>query len=481
MLRPRQPADGRFLGLPPIERWLIRNLEELVKGPVQSDLREMRRAALHVFEVALRSVDPGRAVKRSLRRDGDRLRVCELDFDLGEIDSLRLLAFGKASLAMAKAATEVLAPKEALVVVGQGEMAEESSFPAVEGGHPYPDEGSLRAGSLALQMAGRCGPADLFLVLVSGGGSAMLEQTDLPLSVLQEVSELVIRSGMDIKRLNTVRKHLSTVKGGQLARVAASEGGSVISLAISDVVGDSPSFIASGPTAPDETTFSDAKEALVSFGLWDVIPAIVRDRIDAGILGDLPETPKPGNPTFDRVHNVVIANNMRACRAAQEEARRMGFEPLILTCELQGEARDAGRVLAALALSVDEEGLPVGKPAAIIAGGETTVAVKGLGEGGRNQELALAAMPLLGGREIVLLSCGTDGLDGQTNAAGATVDGESLHRSTGLGLNHLEYLRNNDSHGFFRQLGDAVVTGPTGTNVMDLQVILVGPPSVAPR
>ncbi len=452
---------------------LIRNLDELVRIPGRPELRSMRRTVLEVYGTALRSADPRSAVRRHLKTGKRRISVDGVELLLKDIESVRMIAFGKASSPMVEAVAEAVVLDEVLIVASGGKPPSMREFDFVEAGHPLPDEGSLRAGDLALKMAGRCGPKDLLLVLVSGGGSAMLEDTDLPLDDLREISDVLMKSGMDIVDLNTVRKHLSNIKGGQLGREAAARGATVVTLAISDVVGDPLSFIASGPTVPDETTFLDARRVLKDFGLWDTVPSAARDRIEAGVAGALEDTPGPGDPTFGRVHNVIVASNRVACRSAAEEARRRGYESIVLTSHLRGESKEVGRVLAAVAMAVDEESLRLSKPVAIVTGGETTVTVEGEGVGGRNQELALAAAPLLEGRNVVLLSCGTDGQDGPTEAAGAIVDGETMDRASRSGLDPADYLSRNDSHSFFRQLGDTVITGPTGTNVMDLQILLV--------
>ncbi|MFQ5837607.1 MAG: glycerate kinase [Thermoplasmata archaeon] len=452
---------------------MIRNSEELIARPTSPRLQAMRRDALAIFEAGLKAVDPRNAIAAHLRRQGEVLHVDGLELDLGRYECVRLIAFGKASVAMTKALLERVQVDEGLVVSDQEEGFEAPGMVVVQAGHPHPNEGSFQGGEKALKIVRKCGPRDLLLVLLSGGGSAMLEYTDMPLEDLREVSDLLLKSGMDIGKLNTVRKHLSDIKGGRLGKEAAARGAEVVTIAISDVVGDQTSFIASGPTVPDETTFLDAKKVLQDFGLWDLVPDAVRRRIEAGAGGMIPETPKPGDSAFARSRYFIVASNGMACRAAAEEARKRGYEPIILTTRLQGEAREVAHVLAAIARSVDE-GLSLPKPGAIIVGGETTVTVRGGGTGGRNQELVLAAVPYLEDQEIVMMSCGTDGLDGSTDAAGAIADAETLQRALKLGMNPADYLADNDSHRFFQKLGDAIITGPTGTNVMDLQVILIG-------
>ncbi len=464
-------GKDRFLGGPTFAERLIRNREALLDNATTSANRATRGMALDVYEAALAAVDPSRAVQGHLRMEGDRLSANGLEFALGGGGAVRLLAFGKAGLRMAQAALEVVPPEEGLVIVpeAQGPVG---NIRVVEAGHPIPDAGSLQGGELAMGMAGRCGPHDVLLVLVSGGGSSLVEATDLPLDVLQEASTLLLRSGMDIERMNTVRSHLSNLKGGQLGAAAARRGGRVLTMAISDVVGDPPNFIASGPTVGDPTTFADARDALQAYDLWEVFPDEARRRIEEGLAGRREETPDPKDPRLSRAAFLLVGSNAVACAAAREEAVRRGYQTAILTSHLRGEARDAGRALASMAEAVNLSP-PAARRLAFITGGETTVRVRGEGVGGRCQEFALAAAPVLHGQKAVLLSCGTDGHDGETDAAGALVDGGTLARAARLGLDVMDHLSRNDSHSFFRALGDTVETGVTGTNVMDLQILLV--------
>lgn len=454
---------------------MFRDRGDLVKRPRSPALRALRRDALNILEAGLRAVDPERVLRARVKRRGARLEVDGLLLDLGDFEAVRVLAAGKASVPMARAFLGIVEAAEALVVTSTEPPRKVLGAPVIRAGHPLPDEESLRAGEEALTLAGRCGPRDLLVVLLSGGASALLEATDLPLEVLRETTGLLLRSGLDIGQVNTVRRHLSRLKGGQLARRALERGGSVLTLALSDVVGDDPAAIASGPTVPDPTTFEDARTVLRRHGLWDGLPEAARARIEAGRAGEAEDTPKPGDPAFERALYRVVASVRNACQAAASEAERLGYQALILTTRLQGEARAVGQVLAAAAQSLDGEDLPVPRPAALLFGGETTVAVRGTGRGGRNQELVLAALPALAGRELVLLSCDTDGRDGTTDAAGAVADGESLTRAEALGLDPWPYLEANDAYGFFQPLGDLLRTGPTGTNVLDLGLVLAGP------
>lgn len=452
---------------------MIRNADEVLANGRTAEFKGMREDALQIFTASIEAVDAAQALQQHLLRQDDTLHMDGVTVALEEVDTIRALAFGKASLPMARALVNVVDVDEGLVVTHEGEAVPPAKFDLIQAGHPHPTDESLHAGKRALKLAEAGGANDLLFVLVSGGGSSLLEATDLSLEDLRDTVTIAADSGMDVVRLNTVRKHLSTVKGGQLARIATGGGSRVLGLIVSDVVGDPLSFIASGPTVADESTFADAKTILETFGVWSAIPRLARKRIDAGVDGDLADTPKPGEPFFDHVHNRLIARNRTACEAAVTEAERRGYQGLVLTSQLQGEAREVGRVLAAIGTSVGAEGLPLQPPAAIVTGGETTVRVRGPGQGGRSQELVLAATRDLRGQRVVLLSGGTDGRDGETDAAGALADGDSWDRAQALGLDPADYLATNDAHTFFQRLKDTIVTGPTGTNVMDVQILLV--------
>ncbi|MEE9593213.1 MAG: DUF4147 domain-containing protein [Thermoplasmata archaeon] len=456
---------------------VIANAEDLLARASSVDLRYLRRDALQILDVALQAVDAGKRLEAHMRRDGDILEADGLRWDLGRIEHVRLLAAGKASIPMAEAVLQYAEPTEALVVTHTDDGLEAPNVSVLQAAHPVPSEDSLRAGRDALAMAARCGPNDLFLVLLSGGGSALLEHSELPLDALQVTGRLLLRSGMDIAAMNVVRKHLSLVKGGWLGKTAAERGGEVVALALSDVIGDDPSGIASGPTVPDPSTFHDARRVLEESGAWDRVPPEVREWIEAGMDGRVPETPKPGDPDLDRAGYRIVGSISDACRAAVKEGQRRGYATHVYGTQVEGEARAVAQELLAVAVTVQEEGSPVRPPALIVSGGETTVRVRGKGAGGRNLELVLAAVRGLEDRSMVFLSCDTDGRDGETDVAGALADGESIRRAAAAGLEPEAFQARSDSYGFFSRLGDGIRTRPTRTNVMDLQLILVGPPS----
>jgi glycerate 2-kinase len=344
----------------------------------------------------------------------------------------------------------------------------------LEGGHPVPDEAGVAGTRRLAALVEEVGPDDLLLCPISGGGSALLTlpAPGITLADLQTLTDQLLRAGATINELNAVRKHLSQIKGGGLARMAAPA--TVISLILSDVVGDPLDVIASGPTAPDPTTYADAWGVLERYGLLTAAPDPVLARLRPGLDGKAAETPKPGDLVFARVHNVVVGSNRLAAGAAVTQAQELGFNTLLLSTFVEGEAREVARVAAALAKEIVRYDRPVTRPACLVWGGETTVTIRGQGLGGRNQELALAAaLALDGWPGVVLLALATDGSDGPTDAAGALVTGETAARARRLGLDPAGYLVRNDSYHFFQQLGDLILTGPTQTNVNDLLFIFV--------
>ncbi len=390
---------------------------------------------------------------------------------------IAVAAVGKAAAAMARGAGKVLGPRLGGVLIapeGQSSGAP-GGFEVYGGGHPLPnDEGA--EGALAVRrLAAGLGTGDVLLCLISGGGSALmtLPPEDVTLAAVQATTEALLRSGATIGELNCVRKHLDQLKGGRLARLA--HPARVVALVLSDVVGDPLDVIASGPVTADPTTFAGAVAILERYGVWERVPTPVRRYLDGGRAGRAPESPKPGEPCFDGVTARVIGSNRLAADAALNEADRRGYATLLLTTWLSGEAREVGRMLAAVGREIDASGEPLPAPACIVAAGETTVTVRGAGRGGRNQEVALGAALALGGTAgILVASMGTDGVDGPTDAAGAVADGATLSRARELGLDAARALADNDAYPFFRATGELIVTGPTGTNVMDVALVMVG-------
>ncbi|MBI4789936.1 MAG: glycerate kinase, partial [Chloroflexi bacterium] len=342
-----------------------------------------------------------------------------------------------------------------------------------EAGHPLPDANSLLGAQKILELLDETTSDDLVICLISGGGSAILELPvpGVSLDDLRATTDALLRSGATINELNALRKHLSQVKGGPLARRAQAP---IVSLILSDVIGSPLDTIASGPTAPDSTTFADARNVIERRGVREQLPASVVEHIERGARGEVADTPKGNDPALNRVQNVVVADGAIACEEALYQAQARGFHSLLLSTFVQGEARDIAKFLAAIAKEIAQQDRPVVRPACIIAGGETTVTVRGMGKGGRNQELALAAAIEINGMDgVVVLSAGTDGTDGPTDAAGAIADGATLARAAASGLDARTFLANNDAYHFFQALGDLIITGPTNTNVNDVIIVLL--------
>ncbi|MFN8635599.1 MAG: glycerate kinase [Chloroflexota bacterium] len=442
--------------------------ERLLADPAT---RERREVVTRVMQSALAAVEPGEAVRRALRRDGDTLSVGDRTFDLAAYDRVVVVGAGKASAPMAAAVEEVLGEKVAagLVVVKHGHTHPTKTVQLREASHPIPDESCVNGTAELVELLGATGPRDLVVVVLSGGGSALmlLPAEGISLADMQQTTDLLLRAGATINELNTIRKHLERAKGGGLARLAAPS--DVLALVLSDVVGNPLDVIASGPTVPDTSSFEDTCAILERFGVWDRLPANVAARLDAGRVGEIPDTPKPGDSLFDRVHTVVVASNELAAEAGVQQAEREGLTALLLSTYVEGEAREVAKVVAALAREELARNRPLARPACLILGGETTVTVRGSGVGGRNQELALAAsLKIAGLDDVVIAALATDGNDGPNDATGALVDGSTLARARAKGLNPDAYLANNDAYTFFDALGDLLITGPTNTNVNDL-------------
>lgn len=442
-----------------------------------ADLTELRRAARAILAAAIQAGDARRLTQEALRRENARLRVGGRTFELDRVGRVVVVGVGKAAGPMAQAVEAVLGDRvsEGLVVVKERPARLPERIRVVEAGHPIPDERGRGAAEEVLRLVRGAGREDLVLCLLSGGGSALLPAPvpGLGLADKQALTRLLLEAGATIRQLNAVRKHLSTLKGGQLARAAFPA--ALVALILSDVLGDPLDVIASGPTAPDPTTFADALAVLDALGVRERVPAAARSLLLAGVRGEVPETPKPDDPIFAGVTNLVVGNNRLVVEAAVEAARGLGYPPLLLTGSLQGEAREVARAFGAILEEAARTGQPRGRPGCLIAAGETTVTVRGSGRGGRCQEFCLALAPLLAQlSDVVVLAAGTDGTDGPTDAAGALVDPTTLARARARGLNAAAALAANDAYAFFHALGDLVVTGPTGTNLLDLYLGVLG-------
>ncbi|OGW36203.1 MAG: hypothetical protein A2010_13850 [Nitrospirae bacterium GWD2_57_9] len=433
-----------------------------------------------IFQDALGAVDPRRAVARVLAHGNGRLAVGR-GYQLDAFDRIVVVGAGKATAGMAAAAEEALGDRirEGLIIVPYGQTAGLKIIRQREASHPVPDEAGVEATGRLLDLVQEAGEGTLVICLLSGGGSALLVQPPpgITLQEKQRVTELLLRAGASIAETNTVRKHLSLIKGGRLARTAFPA--TVLTLILSDVIGNPIDVIASGPTAPDRSTYRDASAVIDKYRLKQQLPPAVNAWIERGTKEQEAETPKSGDSCFSRTENIIVAGIELALSAAKARSQQLGLAAELVTSELRGEAREAAHLLAGRALDI-RKALAAGGHYCILSGGETTVTVQGEGTGGRNQELALAfALDVEGVPGITLLSAGTDGIDGPTRAAGAIVDGDTAKKARAAGMDPAAYLERNDSYSFFEQLdrltaaGSHLVTGPTGTNVMDLQIVCI--------
>ncbi len=434
-----------------------------------------RQIALEIFLAAVESVKPDKLIRKSIAYSGKELVINNQVFDLSAVQNIYLTGAGKASGLMAQALELVLGSSitGGHIVTKYGHSVPLQFIGVSEAGHPVPDENGLKGTQQMIEFAKKAGENDLLICLISGGGSALL--TDVPegctLADLASMNDLLLKSGADIGEINCVRKHLSAIKGGQLAKMASPA--IVISLILSDVIGDPLDVIASGPTAPDESTFADAATVLNRYRLTsEVAPAILKI-INEGVQGKRSETLKKDDPVVNQINNFLIGNNKLALQAAKSKAENLGFYAQIETSTLSGNVEDTASMLVETAIKYQNE--HKSRKTCLLFGGEPTVKISGHGLGGRNQHLALLCAKLLHSRAgITILSGGTDGTDGPTDAAGAVVDNQTFSNGKIRHLDMNQYLQNCDSYHFFNQEGGLVTTGPTQTNVMDIIIVLIG-------
>lgn len=436
----------------------------------------MRADAEAVFRAGLKAVQGDAAVRRMCRRDKERLRIGGHVVDLAGLDRILIVGAGKATACMAGAIEDLLGDRigGGLISVKYGHALPLRHIRIVEAGHPGPDANGLAAAGRILETAASAGRRDLIIVLISGGGSALLPlpAAGLTLADKQAATDLLLTCGATIHEVNAMRKHLSAIKGGRLAQAAAPA--AVITLILSDVVGDDLDVIASGPTVPDRSTFGDCLRIVRRYGITPRLPAAVRAFLEAGAAGNHEETPKENTHTWKHVRHAVVGSNRMALAAAARKARTLGYVARILSDAIEGPTHMAARIHAGMARDALAGMTPHSPPVCLLSGGETTMVVRGSGRGGRNQEFALTAGLVIDGcRSVVVLSAGTDGTDGPTDAAGAFADHTTVRRASRAGLDIHAHLENNDAYPLLQRLGDLLTTGPTGTNVMDLNVVLV--------
>ena len=438
-------------------------------------LEDLRLHAREIFAAGLKSVDPQEAVKRFLYADSRRLYLGGRYYDFTTLRKIYVVGCGKAAAAMGFAVENILGDRISggVVVVKYGHGLVLSKIEVVEAGHPVPDEAGLRGAARVTEFLQRAGEPDLVLFLLSGGASALLPcpAEGLTLVDKQLTTQLLLKSGATIREINAVRKHLSKLKGGRVAQLAAPA--RIATLAISDVVGDSLEDIGSGPTVADSSTYTQCLEILRRYSLQQKIPVAVLQHLERGIRGEIDETPKPSNVIFQKVQNIIVGTNRQALEAAKLRAESLGYNTLIFSYSVEGESRCVAAEHTELVRRIKSNLGPISPPACVLLGGETTVTIKGDGVGGRNQEYALAAaLEIDGIDEVVVLSAGTDGTDGPTDAAGGIVDGLTIHRAKDKGFDAPKYLDRNDSYHLLQATGDLFQTGPTLTNVMDMQQVI---------
>lgn len=441
----------------------------------------MKGMAKQIFSKAVSAVDPAQKLKDTVRIQGNQLLIkteegSEKAFHLDGFKNMFLIGTGKASVSMAQAIERIFGDRitKGIITTKYEHVLPLKRTEVIEVGHPIPDQEGFEGAKKIRSLLGGSGPADLVIFLLSGGGSALLPLPveGITLEEKQQVTQFLLDCGADIREINTIRKHISQIKGGWLARWAFPS--TVIGLILSDVVGDPLDVIGSGPTVADISTFEEAWDILTKYDLIERIPPSIRSHLLRGKEGKGEETPKPAEKTFEKVYNYLIGSNLLALRAAEKEASSLGLNTLILSSSIVGDTRESARFHAAIAKEVISSGNPIPRPACIISGGETTVTVKGHGLGGRNQEFALAgALEINGLEKVALLSGGTDGTDGPTDASGALADHTTVSRARAAGLDPKAHLENNDAYPFFQRLGDLLITGPTHTNVMDVRILLV--------
>ncbi len=430
----------------------------------------LRESANGIFFEALKAVLPETLIRETLRLEEGDLIVAGRRYPLARGRKLFVFGSGKASAGAAKAVEELLGERIAGGLVVSNAEVRLDRISVFVGAHPVPDTRSVTAAEMLLEGLSGLSEDDLFIYLLSGGSSALIEKPIPPLGLqdLQEMSQLLLRAGAPINEMNAVRKHLSLIKGGRLGRRTKARG---VVLVVSDVIGDDLETIGSAPLYRDGSSYADVRDILFRYHLWEKIPAMVRKLVEGGNAGENEDTPKEANP---RIEHLLIGSNRKALKKAKEKAEALGMKTRILTSRLEGEARTVAKSLVAIGGEILKTQIPSESPVCLLFGGETTVTVRGSGKGGRNSELCLSALQEIGSREgLLLLSAGTDGIDGNSEAAGALADAAGWERALELGLSLEDYLERNDAFRFFEQTGGLIRTGPTGTNVMDIVILLI--------
>ena len=454
----------------------MRKIKNKIQLLNNSKYKKSTSIALDSVESALEAINPEKIIERKVLLQDNFLTIDNLSFDINSFNNIYVISVGKASILMYSGIQQILDSKinKGLII---SPFSSDVTFKNAEifiSDHPIPSKKSILASNKIIELIKLATDRDLILFLISGGGSSLIALPDPNLTLNDKiiVNNLLLSSGANIRELNSVRKHLSQIKGGNL--IKNSRNSTIISLIISDIVGDPVDCIASGITSPDYSTYQDAINVLTRYDLWDKIPLDAKKILTKGINGEIKETPKPFDPIFNKVHNIVIANPYTTCSEVVEYLKTKNINTKILTSKLEGDSSDMSLMFSLLCKSISENNLPLSKPCALIIAGEITVKVKGTGKGGRHQEAALvSSMKISGLRDIALVFIGTDGIDGFTDSAGSIIDGDTLINSEKMGIEAKTYLANNDSHSFFKETGGLIFTGFTGTNLCDLWLAII--------
>ncbi|MDY6863335.1 MAG: glycerate kinase [Thermodesulfobacteriota bacterium] len=438
---------------------------------------KLKKDIQEIFLAGVKAVDPKKVIKDNIKIKGGKLFIYSKSYDLTDIKNIYVVGAGKAGASMSSALEEILLENitSGVVVVKYDHLMPTQLIKLVEAAHPIPDKAGMEGTELIVQLLMQAKKDDLVICLISGGGSALipLPGNGISLKDKQIVNNVLLSCGATIHEINTIRKHISRIKGGKMARMAYPA--KLITLILSDVIGDNLDIIASGPTVPDQSSFFDCLNIIEKYSLHEKFPTNVLDYINKGINGEIEENPKKNEPCFRNTDNFIIANNFLAIKAAEEKAGSMGYNTCILSSFFEGETKDVAGFHIKVAKEIKNSGNPLNTPACVISGGETTVTITGKGTGGRNQEFVLAVIEEISEIEgAVILSAGTDGTDGPTSAAGAIADWTTLGIAREKELNPKDYLKKNDSYHFFEKINGLITTGPTFTNVMDLHILLVG-------
>ncbi len=431
---------------------------------------------LAIIESAISAADPQKAINEIVRLQKNRLTIDKQIYNLDLYENIYIIGAGKAACSMALTVEEILGDRIAkgIIVTKYGHKKNLSKIEVIEAGHPIPDENGVKGVERIIGLLKGIKRGDLIIILLSGGASSLLPAPNENISLNDKkiVTGLLLKSGAAIDEINAVRKHISRLKGGQLASLIYPA--EAVCLILSDVIGDRLDVIASGPTVPDNSTFKDAVDILKKYSIWNNTPRPVINYLLKGMKGEIAETPKSANPAFSRINNIIIGNNKSAASAAEKKAKELGYHTMVLSTFIEGEARETGKLFGAITKEIAVFEKPLRRKACIIAGGETTVTVKGKGKGGRAQEFALSAALMINGlKDAAIVGIGTDGTDGPTDAAGAIADGTTVERAKKAGMEVKSYLENNDSYSLFKKLNDLIITGPTNTNVNDLYMAFV--------